>query len=118
MNIPTRVLKSTFITYDTYIQHQQLAKRFYKSNKALKKTTKAMDQTETSKNFSENEHVSLAIGEFKHSFKEDLMKWYIYFLKNPISLKVFFFEFTRKNQSRSNREQMVLNYGPSHVFQV
>jgi hypothetical protein len=75
MNIPTRVLKSTFITYDTYIQHQQLAKRFYKSNKALKKTNKTGEQTESSKNLSENEHVSLAIGEFKHSFKEDLMKW-------------------------------------------
>jgi hypothetical protein len=75
MNIPTRVLKSTFITYDTYIQHQQLAKRFYKSNKALKKTNKQVDQTEANKNLSETEHLSLAIGEFKHSFKEDLMKW-------------------------------------------
>ena len=75
MNIPTRVLKSTFITYDTYIQHQQLAKRFYKSNKALKKTNKQVDQTEANKNLSEAEHLSLAIGEFKHSFKEDLMKW-------------------------------------------
>ena len=75
MNIPTRVLKSTFITYDTYIQHQQLAKRFYKSNKALKKTNKQVDQTEANKNLSETEHLSLAIGEFKHSFKEDLLKW-------------------------------------------
>lgn len=75
MNIPTRVLKSTFITYDTYIQHQQLAKRFYKSNKALKKTNKQVDQTEANKNQSDTEHLSLAIGEFKHSFKEDLMKW-------------------------------------------
>ena len=75
MNIPTRVLKSTFITYDTYIQHQQLAKRFYKSNKALKKTNKQVDQTEANKILSETEHLSLAIGEFKHSFKEDLMKW-------------------------------------------
>jgi len=75
MNIPTRVLKSTFITYDTYIQHQQLAKRFYKSNKALKKTNKQVDLTEANKNLSETEHLSLAIGEFKHSFKEDLLKW-------------------------------------------
>jgi hypothetical protein len=75
MNIPTRVLKSTFITYDTYIQHQQLAKRFYKSNKAIKKTNKAGEQNDSTRNLSETEHVSLAIGEFKHSFKEDLMKW-------------------------------------------
>ncbi len=76
MNIPTRVLKSTFITYDTYIQHQQLAKRFYKSNRALKKLARqGLVNDAESKSMSENEHVSLAIGEFKHSFKEDLIKW-------------------------------------------
>jgi len=75
MNIPTRVLKSTFITYDTYIQHQQLAKRFYKSNKSSKKNIKSADQNETGKSFLESDQISFAISEFKQSFKEEMMKW-------------------------------------------
>ena len=75
MNIPTRVLKSTFITYDTYIQHQQLAKRFYKSNKSSKKNIKSGDQNETGKPPHESDQISLAISEFRQSFKEEMMKW-------------------------------------------
>ena len=70
MNIPTKVLRSSFITYEAYYHHQQLAKRFYKSTKN-KKTGKGEEKSFTN----ENEAMSFNLGEFKNSFKEDLMKW-------------------------------------------
>jgi hypothetical protein len=54
MNIPTKVLRSPYITYEAYFHHQQLAKKFYKSSK-----TKRMQEE----------------AEIKASFKDELMKW-------------------------------------------
>ncbi len=72
MNIPTKVLRSTFITYETYYHHQQLAKRFYKSNKNNKKLVKIDGENKT---FSEYEQFSCP--ELKQNFKEVLIKWYL-----------------------------------------
>lgn len=55
MNIPTKVLRSPYITYEAYFHHQQLAKKFYKTNKRKK----AQEE-----------------GEIRPTFKEDLLKWY------------------------------------------
>ncbi len=63
MNIPTKVLRSTYTTYETYFHHQQLAKKFYKSSTKIKKKT-------DSDNKSENEYLLE-----KQSIKEDLLKW-------------------------------------------
>jgi hypothetical protein len=70
MNIPTKVLRSTFITYEAYFHHQQLAKRFYKSAKGKKGAKSAGE---------ERSGASEIEGQIPHSeknsFKEDLMKW-------------------------------------------
>jgi hypothetical protein len=70
MNIPTKVLRSTFITYEAYFHHQQLAKRFYKSAKG-KKGTKLVGEERPGSAEIEGQ-VSHSD---KNSFKEDLMKW-------------------------------------------
>ena len=68
MNIPTKVLRSTYITYETYFHHQQLAKKFYKSSsKTRKGLIKEIDFKLDSEFFAD-----------KQSIKEDLLKWYIY----------------------------------------
>ncbi len=66
MNIPTKVLRSTFITYEAYFHHQQLAKRFYKSTKG-KKGGKAEDKAGDESNPNAQTE--------RNSFKEDLLKW-------------------------------------------
>ncbi len=67
MNIPTKVLRSTYITYETYFHHQQLAKKFYKSSsKTRKGQSKEIDFKLDSEFFAD-----------KHSIKDDLLKWYI-----------------------------------------
>lgn len=70
MNIPTKVLRSTFITYEAYFHHQQLAKRFYKSAKG-KKGTKSVGEEKTGTGEIEGQSSHSE----KNSFKEDLMKW-------------------------------------------
>lgn len=76
MNYPTKVLRSTFITYETFYHHQQLAKKFYKvASKNLKKNLRTQQRTdEGDKNFSENNPLSY-MGELKYCFKEELLKW-------------------------------------------
>ncbi len=68
MNIPNKVLRSTYTTYETYFHHQQLAKKFYKSSSKNKK------KTETETKF-DNEYL------LEKSIKEDLLKWYICIIK-------------------------------------
>ena len=63
MNIPTKVLRSTYTTYETYFHHQQLAKKFYKSSSKNKKKTDSDSK-------SEPEYLVE-----KQSIKEDLLKW-------------------------------------------
>ncbi len=63
MNIPTKVLRSTYTTYETYFHHQQLAKKFYKSSSRHKKKADSDTKTET-------EYIPE-----KQSIKEDLLKW-------------------------------------------
>mgnify|MGYP007031242039 CR=1 FL=1 len=63
MNIPTKVLRSTYTTYETYFHHQQLAKKFYKSSSKHKKKT----DTDTKQDI---EYIPE-----KQSIKEDLLKW-------------------------------------------
>ena len=76
MNIPTKVLRSTFITYETYFHHQQLAKRFYKSTRSNKKNTKSNLTGEFGvKNLNEVENISYTISDIKQNFKEELLKW-------------------------------------------
>ena len=79
MNIPTKVLRSTFITYEAYFHHQQLAKRFYKTTKAKKSSKFAGD--EKTGGFEFESHIPQIE---KNSFKEDLM---IEFLSNYLSDK-------------------------------
>jgi hypothetical protein len=68
MNIPTKVLRSTFITYEAYFHHQQLAKRFYKSTKG-KKGGKAEEKGQPGDESNPNAQAE------RNSFKEDLLKW-------------------------------------------
>lgn len=77
MNIPTKVLRSTFITYETYFHHQQLAKKFYKSSsKTSKKHTKQNTPDSETKNYEPfQDHISYVISDPKHNFKEELLKW-------------------------------------------
>ena len=74
MNIPTKVLRSTFITYETYFHHQQLARRFYKSSKNSKKNTK-FNVDSDSKNGREVEQLPFPLCEYKQNFKDELLKW-------------------------------------------
>lgn len=66
MNIPLKVMRSTYIAYDTYNHHQQLAKRFYKHlHKPVKKASK--EETESIGSF--------VLCDLKQNFKEELLKW-------------------------------------------
>lgn len=78
MNIPTKVLRSTFITYETYFHHQQLAKRYYKSsNKIMKKLSKQSGGYENEKTYEleKNEQITYVISEPKQNYKDEIMKW-------------------------------------------
>lgn len=77
MNIPTKVLRSTFITYETYFHHQQLAKRVYKTTKTGKKSSKSISGNENEKPNSSDKEIFYLLGDYKPNFKEDLIKWYI-----------------------------------------
>jgi len=77
MNIPSKVLRSTFINNETYYHHQLLAKRFYKSSgNNLKKINKNPFSNEYDSRSQDNfDQVSSCIGDAKHSYKEEILKW-------------------------------------------
>jgi len=76
MNIPTKVLRSTFITYETYFNHQQLAKRFYKSYKNKKSYSKTNSESELiNPNSNEVEQIQFLATNLQPNFKEDILKW-------------------------------------------
>ena len=76
MNIPTKVLRSQFINYETYFQHQQLAKRFYKSTRGKKiGKQNSLGETEMCRGSTDLDSVGLEFGEMKKNFKEELIKW-------------------------------------------
>ncbi len=76
MNIPTKVLRSTFITYETYFHHQQLAKRYYKSSsKVVKKNSKMNGELDLKYEIERNEPIAYVMSDPKQIFKEEIMKW-------------------------------------------
>lgn len=78
MNIPTKVLRSTYINNETYFHHQSLAKRFYKSSgKNVKKYNKTLFSNDFDFRSTEfYDQVSYCIGESKQNYKEEIFKWY------------------------------------------
>jgi hypothetical protein len=62
MNIPNKILRSTYITYETYFNHQQLAKKFHKSNSKTKKDGQSAQS-------------DYNIPETRKEIKDDLLKW-------------------------------------------
>lgn len=77
MNIPTKVLRSTFINNETYFHHQNLARRFYKSSgKNVKKYNKTLFTNDYDYRSQDNyDQVSYFIGDSKHNYKEEILKW-------------------------------------------
>lgn len=78
MNIPTKVLRSTFINNETYYHHQSLAKRFYKSSsgKNVKKINKPLFANDFDFKSQDNyDQVSYCFGDLKHNYKEEILKW-------------------------------------------
>jgi hypothetical protein len=80
MNIPTKVMRSAFMTFETYYHHQQLAKKYYKtSNKTTKKQKNEITkdsklcenylQQESQFNFIEQKQ------QCTYNYKEDILKW-------------------------------------------
>lgn len=67
MNIPNKVLRSTFLNYETYFHHQQLAKKYYKASS--KQKTKVADSSKI-------EYDQISYVEAKPNFKEEILKWY------------------------------------------
>jgi hypothetical protein len=77
MNIPTKVLRSTFINNETYFHHQSLARRFYKSSgKNVKKFNKTVFSNECDfRNQGSYDQISYCFGESRHNYKEEILKW-------------------------------------------
>jgi len=77
MNIPTKVLRSTFINNETYYHHQALAKRFYKSSG---KNAKKFNNTFFNNDFDFRSHdnfdqISYSFVDSKNNYKEEILKW-------------------------------------------
>jgi hypothetical protein len=73
MNIPTKVLRSTFITYETYFHHQQLAKKFYKSStKVVKRGPRNFEE----RNECDSQQISYMIYDTgSRNYRQELVKW-------------------------------------------
>ena len=85
MNIPTKVMRSNFMTFENYNYHQQIAKKFYKFQnkfKSLKDKEKSNLKNEISFNIEYKDQYSYVISGLKdkniklsNNYKEDILKW-------------------------------------------